>query len=180
MVISESWWIGKDLVGSGRGLILRYYPGISPEGHRKITKNSIRKAGSRAEIWTGTFRIRKWSDNRSTTTFGLMTIKICCTTSYGREGKPSVPYRKILRHVEDPYRYVKNILLRKNTWSFLAKFLLLRYQMSAGYLQRALVEEPGFIITQVGTQNRSETAAALGTPFAIPLRNRNSGAFERS
>jgi hypothetical protein len=26
-VISK-WWIGKDLVGSGRGLILKYYPGI--------------------------------------------------------------------------------------------------------------------------------------------------------
>jgi hypothetical protein len=26
--IREWWWIGKDLVGCGRGLMLRYYPGI--------------------------------------------------------------------------------------------------------------------------------------------------------
>jgi hypothetical protein len=41
------WWIWKDLVGSGRGLILRYYPGIHLEGLRKTTKNSIRMAGLR-------------------------------------------------------------------------------------------------------------------------------------
>jgi hypothetical protein len=35
---SEWWWIGKDLVGSGRGLILRYYPGISLDGLSKTTK----------------------------------------------------------------------------------------------------------------------------------------------
>jgi hypothetical protein len=37
-VISE-WWIGKYLEGSGRGLILRYYPGIRLEGLRKTTKS---------------------------------------------------------------------------------------------------------------------------------------------
>jgi hypothetical protein len=37
-VISEWWWIGKDLVGSDRSLILRYYPGIRLEGLRKTTK----------------------------------------------------------------------------------------------------------------------------------------------
>jgi hypothetical protein len=38
-VISEWWWIGKDLVGSGSGLILRYYSGICLEGLRKTMKN---------------------------------------------------------------------------------------------------------------------------------------------
>jgi hypothetical protein len=27
-VINEWWWIGKEFVGSGRGLILRFYPSI--------------------------------------------------------------------------------------------------------------------------------------------------------
>jgi len=51
------------LVGSGRGLILRYYPGIRLEGLRKTTKTSIRIAGRRGrdlnpgppEYETGTF-----------------------------------------------------------------------------------------------------------------------------
>jgi hypothetical protein len=43
-VISD-WWIGKDLEGSGCGLILRYYPGSRLEGLSKtkkiITQNSL-------------------------------------------------------------------------------------------------------------------------------------------
>jgi hypothetical protein len=37
-MISE-WWIGKDVEGTGHGLILTYYPGICLEGLRKPTKN---------------------------------------------------------------------------------------------------------------------------------------------
>jgi hypothetical protein len=40
----------KDLVGSGRGLILRYYPGIRLEGLRKTTKSSISMAGHRGRV----------------------------------------------------------------------------------------------------------------------------------
>jgi hypothetical protein len=40
-MISERWWIGKDLVGSGRGIILRHYPGIRLDGLRKTTNSSI-------------------------------------------------------------------------------------------------------------------------------------------
>jgi hypothetical protein len=68
-MVSE-WWIGMDLVGRGRGLILRYYPGIRLEGPRKTTKNlnqDSRSSGTRFE--TGTFRIRSRSVNHSTTTF---------------------------------------------------------------------------------------------------------------
>jgi hypothetical protein len=50
-MISE-WWIGKDVEGSGRGLILREYPRISLEGLRKLQKPSVRIAGIRAKIWT--------------------------------------------------------------------------------------------------------------------------------
>jgi hypothetical protein len=35
------------LVGSGRGIILKYYPGIRLEGLRITTKTSIRIAGRR-------------------------------------------------------------------------------------------------------------------------------------
>jgi hypothetical protein len=34
-MLSEWWWIGKYLLGSGSGLILRYCPGIRLEGLRK-------------------------------------------------------------------------------------------------------------------------------------------------
>jgi hypothetical protein len=35
---SVEWWIEKELEGSCRGLILRYYPNIHLEGLRKTTK----------------------------------------------------------------------------------------------------------------------------------------------
>jgi hypothetical protein len=50
-VISERW-IGKDVEGSGCGLILRYYPSIRLEGLTKPTNISVRRAGLLAEIWT--------------------------------------------------------------------------------------------------------------------------------
>jgi hypothetical protein len=49
-VISEWWWFGKDLVGSGRGLILRYYSYIGLDGLRKSAKplhQGIRSPGPR-------------------------------------------------------------------------------------------------------------------------------------
>jgi hypothetical protein len=46
------YWIGKDMEGSCRGLILRCYPGITCMDRGKPRKNSIRIAGLRAEIWT--------------------------------------------------------------------------------------------------------------------------------
>jgi hypothetical protein len=42
--------IEKDLDGSGRGLLLRYYPGIRLKGVRKARKTSVRIAGLRAKI----------------------------------------------------------------------------------------------------------------------------------
>jgi hypothetical protein len=50
-VISE-WQNGKDLDGSGNGLILRYRPDFWLEGLRKTAKTSVRLAGLRAEIST--------------------------------------------------------------------------------------------------------------------------------
>jgi hypothetical protein len=47
--------IGQDSVGSGRGLIVRYYPGIRLEGLRKMTKNlnqNSRSPGPRIERGT--------------------------------------------------------------------------------------------------------------------------------
>jgi hypothetical protein len=36
---NDEWRIGKNVEGSGRGPVLRYYPGICLEGLRKTTKN---------------------------------------------------------------------------------------------------------------------------------------------
>jgi hypothetical protein len=58
------------MVGSGRGLILRYYPRIRQEGLRKITK--ILNQDSRLpwlRIGPGTSQIRR-SVNHLATTFG--------------------------------------------------------------------------------------------------------------
>jgi hypothetical protein len=37
--VISGWWIGKDLEGSGRGLILRYHNGIRLKDLRKATQN---------------------------------------------------------------------------------------------------------------------------------------------
>jgi hypothetical protein len=61
-------WIGKDLVGSCRGLILRYYPGNNLERLSKITKNlnqDSRSSGPRIE--PNTSRIRSRIVNCTTT-----------------------------------------------------------------------------------------------------------------
>jgi hypothetical protein len=47
---------------------------------------------------------------------------------------------------------MKEILRQKKSRPFLIKFLLLHYQMSAGYYQRALVD--GMIRTQTGKAQR--------------------------
>jgi hypothetical protein len=74
-VTSEWWLIGKDLVGNSRGLILRYYPGISLERLRKATKylnQDSRSPGPRFESVTS--RIRSRSVNYMTTRFGLIHV----------------------------------------------------------------------------------------------------------
>jgi hypothetical protein len=40
----------------------------------------------------------------------LRVIKICSTTSFGGEEKPSMPCHKILQHVEEPYKYERDTL----------------------------------------------------------------------
>jgi hypothetical protein len=37
----REWWFGKDLEGSGCGLIVRQYPGIYLDGLRKTMKTSV-------------------------------------------------------------------------------------------------------------------------------------------
>jgi hypothetical protein len=48
-VIGE-WRLGKDVEGTGRGLILRYYPIICLEALGKTMKISVTVAGLRAEV----------------------------------------------------------------------------------------------------------------------------------
>jgi hypothetical protein len=45
--VTREWWIGKDLEGSGSGLIVRYYVGIFLEGLSKTTKNFSQDSRSR-------------------------------------------------------------------------------------------------------------------------------------
>jgi hypothetical protein len=72
-VTSEWWWIGKDLVESGRGLILRYYPRICLKWLRKTTRNLHRDSRSPGPTFEpGTSRMRSRSVNHSATTFGLL------------------------------------------------------------------------------------------------------------
>jgi hypothetical protein len=69
-MISEWWWIGKDLVESGRGLILMYYPGIRWWDWGKLRKACQDSRSPEPRIEPGTYRIRSRRVNHSTTTFG--------------------------------------------------------------------------------------------------------------
>jgi hypothetical protein len=63
-IVSEWWWIGSDLVGSGHGLVLRHYPGIRLEGLGKTTKNLNQDSWSLGpRIEPGTFWIRNGCGN---------------------------------------------------------------------------------------------------------------------
>jgi hypothetical protein len=56
-----------------------------------------------------------------------MAIKIRSTTPFGGEVEPSVPCRKILRNVKEPYQYERDTSWAKFSGHIFAKFLLLRY-----------------------------------------------------
>jgi hypothetical protein len=47
------------------------------------------------------------------------------TTSFGREVKPAVAYRKVKQHLKDPYNMRKIIRLQAKFMDFLVKLLLL-------------------------------------------------------
>jgi hypothetical protein len=51
---------------------------------------------------------------------------------------------------------MKELFRRQNLPPVLAKFLLLRHQVSDGYCRRALVDESGIIRAYLGTYNSSE------------------------
>jgi hypothetical protein len=89
----------------------------------------------------------------------LRAIKICTTTSVRGEVKPSVPCRKILRHVKDSYS-TKEIFLRQNSRD-------ISRQVSPSSLLD-LVDESGMTRTQMGKTNRSVMVAVYGTPCVIP------------
>jgi hypothetical protein len=46
--------------------------------------------------------------------------------------------------------------------------------ITAGYCQRAVVDEAELIITQIGMHSRSEIVSVYGAPCVIPPRNSNS------
>jgi hypothetical protein len=78
LVLSE-WWVGKDLEGSGRGLILRYYHGIRLEQLRKTMKQLSQDSRTPGRIWTRDPGIRSRSVNRSTMTLCHM---YCLVTTF--------------------------------------------------------------------------------------------------
>jgi hypothetical protein len=86
-VISEWWWIGKDMVGSGCGLTLRHYPGIFLEVLRKTTKNLSQGSwlqGPRFE--PGTSWIPSRSVSHSTTTFGDLSFNRSNSSRWCNDG----------------------------------------------------------------------------------------------
>jgi hypothetical protein len=48
----DEYWTENDVEGSGRDLILWYYPRISLKILRRTTKKSVGIAGLQADIWT--------------------------------------------------------------------------------------------------------------------------------
>jgi hypothetical protein len=84
-----------------------------------------------------------------------MAIEIRSTASFGRKVKPLVPCSRILLHVREPHE------CERGTSS--AKFTFISRQVSpaslpvvsAGYCQRAVMDESGIIRTQMGTHNTS-------------------------
>jgi hypothetical protein len=70
---------------------------------------------------------------------------------------------------------MKEILRKQNSQPFLRQVSPASLpNISAGYCQRAVVDELGKSRTQMGTHNRSVMVAVLGAPYAIPPRNSNS------
>jgi hypothetical protein len=57
----------------------------------------------------------------------LRAINIRSMTFFGKEVKPPVPYRKMLRHVKERYEYETDTSYVKFIGNFFAKFHLLRY-----------------------------------------------------
>jgi hypothetical protein len=82
----------------------------------------------------------------------LKAIKISSMTYFGGEVKPSVPCRKTLLHIKEPYRH------ERDKYFILFYFTAISLQnspaslsdASSGYSQRDLVDESGMIITQTG------------------------------
>jgi hypothetical protein len=69
---------------------------------------------------------------------------------------------------------MKAVLRWQTSRPFIAKFLLLRNQVSTGYCQTALVDESGIIRTQMWAHKRPLMVAVLGKPCATSLHNSNS------
>jgi hypothetical protein len=72
-MISEWWWIGKDLVGSGHGLIFQVLSRICLEGLRKITKTLNQDR-----------QLPGWESNPGTPKYkeGVLTIRPWCSVSF--------------------------------------------------------------------------------------------------
>jgi hypothetical protein len=119
-------------------------------------------------------KVRRFAPSRGR--WILRAIKICSTTRFGGEIKPSAPSRKILLYVKEPHGVRKRYLQSQQKFTAICSLVSPAFLtgVSAGYSQTALVDEWGMITTQMETQNRSVTVAMLRTPCAIPPRYSNS------
>jgi hypothetical protein len=111
----------------------------------------------------------------------LLAIKICSTTSFGREEKLSVPCRKILQHVKEPYRYEKRYSVHNIHNHFSPSFscFITRCLCWLQYYQRPLVDESGMIRMQMGIHSISGMVAVHRMPCVIPPYNSNSHSNSR-
>jgi hypothetical protein len=75
--------------------------------------------------WSSGYRACHWTQGSLVQTWPW-TMELRCTTSFGKEVKPSVPCRKMLQRVKYSYS-MKEIIRRQNSRTFLAKIFLLRY-----------------------------------------------------
>jgi hypothetical protein len=97
--------------------------------------------------------------------------KICATTSFGGEVKLSAHVVRFYGMLNNPAEYERG--------TSQAKFIVIARQVppaslldfSAGYCQRALVDESRVITTQIGMHIRLEIVSVLGTACTIPHRN---------
>jgi hypothetical protein len=82
---------------------------------------------------------------------------------------PSVPCRKITRHVKEVYEYERDISYAKLDF-FRQVSPASLVGVSVDDCQRALVDESGMIRNQMGMENRSDMVAVQGSPCAPTLQ----------
>jgi hypothetical protein len=82
------------------------------------------------------------------------------------EVKPSVPYRLVFSVLKNPYKYEKRYCVSEIHGLSRQVSAVSLQCVSAGYWQRALVDESEMIRTKMEKYSRSEMVCVLETPCA--------------